>query len=81
MRLFLPLTLVDSQNTHLFSNTTRNRSPKQLPSKMPSLAPAVDYTGKKLLALDLDETLVHSSFQVRLSHFFCGIKGSPLPFC
>jgi TFIIF-interacting CTD phosphatase-like protein len=36
-----------------------------MPSKMPVLAPAPEGPAKKLLALDLDETLVHSSFQVR----------------
>lgn len=33
---------------------------------MPSMANAQANAGKKLLALDLDETLVHSSFQVSI---------------
>lgn len=37
---------------------------KQAPSKMPNMgASNQNHAGKKLLALDLDETLVHSSFQ------------------
>lgn len=36
---------------------------KQVPSKMPNMTSNQNHTGKKLLALDLDETLVHSSFQ------------------
>mmetsp|Transcript_2386 Transcript_2386/g.5055 ORF Transcript_2386/g.5055 Transcript_2386/m.5055 type:complete len:320 (+) Transcript_2386:209-1168(+) len=42
---------------------TGSGSPKQMPSKMPVLPPVTESSGKKLLALDLDETLVHSSFQ------------------
>lgn len=36
---------------------------KQVPSRMPNMVSSQSHTGKKLLALDLDETLVHSSFQ------------------
>jgi hypothetical protein len=37
------------------------------PQRMPVMSPPPPVgTGKKCLALDLDETLVHSSFQVRL---------------
>lgn len=35
---------------------------------MPAMASTQGNSGKKLLALDLDETLVHSSFQVSLAY-------------
>jgi len=37
-----------------------------LPIRMPDMGPLL--SGKKCLALDLDETLVHSSFQVLVSY-------------
>jgi hypothetical protein len=45
-----------------------NNSPfRNAPQRMPEMSPPPPFgTGKKCLALDLDETLVHSSFQVIL---------------
>lgn len=55
-----------------------------MPSKMPVLPSVPEHSGKKLLALDLDETLVHSSFQVGYTRFnfnLAGRAGSDVLYC
>ena len=48
-----------------YSYLTTNRPFRNAPQRMPEMSPPPPFgTGKKCLALDLDETLVHSSFQV-----------------
>jgi hypothetical protein len=62
--LSLPLVIIIiSHHSTRLPNTHRHiRNP---PQRMPEMSPPPPHgTGKKCLALDLDETLVHSSFQV-----------------
>lgn len=47
------------------TSITPHRPKRSPPQRMPEMSPPPPFgTGKKCLALDLDETLVHSSFQV-----------------
>jgi hypothetical protein len=39
--------------------------PRAPPARMPDMTPTPSLLGRKCLALDLDETLVHSSFEVK----------------
>ena len=62
--LSLPLVIIiiSHHNTRLPNTHRHIRNP---PQRMPEMSPPPPHgTGKKCLALDLDETLVHSSFQV-----------------
>ena len=58
-----------------------NNSPfRNAPQRMPEMSPPPPFgTGKKCLALDLDETLVHSSFQV--IHVLLRIMSCPVLSC
>lgn len=60
----------NSSNTSDFINTgqTIPREPlTRKPAKMPDIYSTTQPKSKKCLVLDLDETLVHSSFQVHIT--------------
>lgn len=61
-----------TQYTPFFVEVQRSRSPSKrlsISGQSKLLPPRNPASTKKCLALDLDETLVHSSFQVDINHF------------